>query len=466
VWLSRIWLQLTIALFLLGILVSSGAVIGLSIFLMAAGFLAMYWSRHVLDKVSFQRIIPENRAFQGERIAVTLRLINDKLLPIPWIEVRDPMPEASLTGEERTSATGAPGYVYLIRSTHLTWYERINWPLELQAPQRGYYRLGPARMTTGDIFGFNPVSRDEDSYDTFIVYPRVYSLPELGLPAERPFGEMKGRQRIFEDPGRIAGVRDYQPGDSMRRIDWKASARRQELQSKVYEPSATMHLLLAVNVHTMSASWQGFQPELLERLLSATASAATAAFDAGYAIGMVANGSYPESDRPMRVPVGRRSDQLARVLEALAVIHPLTMASLETVIDREAARFPFGATLVCVTSRMDEALAGSLLRVARAGHTVTVISLAETDDEFGEELPGIRVHNVAAAMHSLEARDAARAPEAPMPVFSERDDSSKPPTDGAEPPRPRAARRAAATGPAFQRQRPPEEERPEWSRPE
>jgi uncharacterized protein (DUF58 family) len=463
VWLSRIWLQLTVALFLLGILVSSGAVIGLAIFLMAAGFLAMFWSRHVLDKVSFQRVIPENRAFQGESIAVTLRLINDKALPIPWIEIRDPAPEAALPSEIKTSATGAPGYVYVIRSTHLSWYERINWPMELTAPQRGYYRLGPVRMTTGDIFGFNPVSQEESSYDTFIVYPRVYTLPELGLPAERPFGEMKGRQRIFEDPGRIAGVRDYQPGDSMRRIDWKASARRQELQSKVYEPSATMHLLIAVNVHTMSASWQGFQPEMLERLLSATASVASAGFEAGYAIGMVANGSYPESDRPMRVPVGRRSDQLARVLEALAVIHPLTMASLETVIDREAARFPFGATLVCVTSRMDEALAGSLLRVARAGHTVTVISLAEAGEEFDEQLPGIRVHNIAAAMRSLEVRDAVKVPEGAMPGFTEREASTKP-AAGEPPPRPRAPRRAAATGPAFQRPRPSDEDASEWGR--
>lgn len=450
-WLSRIWLQLTVALFLLGILLSSGPVIGLAIFMMAAGFLAQYWAKHVLDGVSYERIIPENRAFQGENISVTLRLVNDKMLPVPWIELRDAVPEAALTGDERTAGTGSPGYVHTIRSTHLSWYERISWPLELKAVARGHYRVGPARLTTGDVFGFNPVVQEQETHDTYIVYPRVYELPELGLPAERPFGELKGRQRIFEDPGRIAGVRDYQPGDSMRRIDWKASARRQTLQSKVYEPSATMHLLLAVNVNTMSASWQGFQPELMERLLAATASLAKHAFESGYSVGLVANGSYPESDRPMRVPVGRSSDQLGRVLEALAVIHPLTMASLETVIDTEAARFPYGATLVCVTSQMDDNLAGSLERVARAGHTVTVVSLAEPDDEFDEMLPGILVYNIARAMHSLEARDDVVVPNPPEEAQPER--------------RPRE-RRPAATAPAFSRPRREGEERPEWSRPE
>jgi uncharacterized protein (DUF58 family) len=163
-------------------------------------------------------------------------------------------------------------------------------------------------------------------------------------------------------------------------------------------------MLLAVNVHTMSSSWQGFQPEVLERVLSAAASAAVQGFEAGYAIGLVANGSYPESDRPMRVPVGRRADQLMRVLEALAVVHPLTMSTLEAIIDREAQRFPFGATLVCVTSQMDEPLAASLQRIADSGHTVTVLSLAET--EFAQHLERVRLYQLADVMKSLEARDA------------------------------------------------------------
>ena len=95
------------------------------------------------------------------------------------------------------------------------------------------------------------------------------------------------------------------------------------------------------------------------------------------------------------------------------------MASLETVIDSEAARFPYGATLVCVTSQMDEPLAGSLQRIARAGHTVTVVSLAEQEDEFSEQLPGIRVYNIAKAMRSLEVRDGmfSSDTEAPGPLL-------------------------------------------------
>lgn len=396
-WISKYWLPIAIWAGLIGVAAESGALIGLAAFVFIAGNVASFWSKHVLDGLRFERVLPEDHAFPGERLSLTLRLSNDKLLPVPWVEVRDPVPEG-IFPEEKHQSPAHPGYVNLIRSTHLSWYERTNWPLEFRAPARGYYRLGPARVSSGDIFGFYPVERQEESYDSFVVYPKLYTLPELGLPPERPFGELKGRERIFEDPARIAGLRDYRPGDPMRRIDWKATARAQSLQSKVYEPSSTLHMLVALNVNTMAGSWLGYLPPLLEELLSVAGSVARYGFEAGYAIGLVANGSYMDSDRPMRVPVGRRNDQLMRVLEALAVIGPLTMTGLETVIDAEAQRFSFGATLVCVTSRMDPPLAASLRRVREAGHAVSVLSLSETP--FQEELPGILLYDLS---HLLRA---------------------------------------------------------------
>ncbi len=403
-WVSRIGLQLSVLFILAGIIFSSGPLIGLGAFFLIATLAARYWSDHALDKLTYERIVPENRAFEGEHLHLTLRLVNDKPLPLPFVEVRDSVPLDTLVGESQVSISSSPGYVFLGRTTHLSWYERINWPVELKAPARGFYRVGPARITTGDMFGFFPSVWEEDTSSPIIIYPRIYSMPELGLPAARPFGEQKGRERIFEDPSRIAGIREYQPGDPMRRIDWKASARMQGLQSKVYEPSATMHMLIALNVNTMEHSWEGFLPEMLERLLSVAGSVANHGFETGYAVGLVANGSFPQSDRPMRIPVGRSADQLGRVLEALAVIGPMTPEPLEEVIDREARSFAFGATLVCVTSRMDEPLVLSLRRLAAAGHTVTVLSLSQ--DEFEADLGSIPVAYIAGAMRAIEAREA------------------------------------------------------------
>jgi len=169
-------------------------------------------------------------------------------------------------------------------------------------------------------------------------------------------------------------------------------------------------MLVALNVHTLAHTWEGYVPDLLERLLSVAGSVARYGIEAGYAVGLAANGSFPDSDRPLRVPVGSSSDQLMRILEALAVIGPLTLVPLQTILEREAQAFPFGATLVCVTARMDPGLAASLLRIAGAGHSVTVLSLA--DEDFEEDLGRIPVLSLSNVMKSLEQRALADETEA------------------------------------------------------
>lgn len=403
-WLSNYWRSIAAFALFIGLIANSGALLGIGAFVLLAGVLGSLWSKHAFDRVSFKRTALANRAFPGETVEITATITNDKMLPLPWFEVRDLVPENSLLGEQHTTISTSPGYVTLIRSTRLGPYQRINWPLHFRTNQRGYYRLGPARFNSGDVFGFFPAEKDdnEKNYIPIIVYPRLYELPQLGLPAQRPFGDFKGRERIFEDPGRPAGLRDYRPGDPMRRIDWKATARRQTLQAKVYEPSTSLHMLLAVNVHTLAHTWQGYVPEFLERVLSAAGSIARYGAETGFAVGLVANGSYPGSDRPLRIPAGRRSDQLTRILEALAVIGPLTLTPLETVLDREAAALPYGTTVVCVTSRVDPPLAASLRRIASSGHAVAVVAIG------GEEIPrsdlaGVQIWDISEAMTTLEA---------------------------------------------------------------
>lgn len=398
-WSSHSFFAPGLLFLLLGIAFASATLLGLGVFLLSATLLARWWTKHALDDMCYERIMSENRAFENEVISLTLRLRNEKVLPVPWLSVLDSVPEGTLIGETQASVSETPGYVYLERTAGLGGYERIDWPLQLRAPGRGYYRLGPARWRTGDIFGFYPTERETTQVDPIIVYPRLYALPKLSLPAGRPFGGFKGHERIFEDPGRIAGMRDYQPGDPMRRIDWKASARRQSLQSRIYEPSASMHLLIALNVHTTATTF-GFVTDSLERLLSVTASVAYVSFEDGYALGLIANGAYLDADRPMRIPIGRSADQLMRILEALAVIGPLTTTTLETAIDREARSFPFGGTLVCVTAQMGPALAASLRRVAGAGHKVTVLSVAE--EAWEEDLGRIEVHHILDAVVAAE----------------------------------------------------------------
>ena len=377
--LRNAWLPVGLAIVAGGLFGGSGPVLGLGVFVLLAGWLARVWADRSLDRVEFERLLPESRAFPGERLRLTYRLTNRKPLPLPRVELRDYLPELLSPPELHLPPASPPRTNLYTHTTHLSWHERASWSLELPCPERGYYRLGPARLRAGDGFGLFTNEREEPGTASVVVYPRTLSLPDLGLPAARPLGERRGGRRIVEDPLRIAGVRDYQPSDPIRRIDWKATARRGQLQSRVYEPSTTQHLIVALNVDTLERPWQGYVPELLEASIVVAASVCRWAYEERYAVGLLANGSVPDSDQPLKIPPGRAPDQLARILEALAGLGPMTVTSLAALLERESHSLPLGSTLAVVTALMPQPLAAVLRRIHACGHAVTVLALADGD---------------------------------------------------------------------------------------
>jgi hypothetical protein len=110
---------------------------------------------------------------------------------------------------------------------------------------------------------------------------------------------------------RTVGVRDYRPADSFRHVHWKASARRQNLQVRVFEPTTAYTMILVLNVATFTWHWEGTRPELMERAVCATASIANYAVERRWLVGLAANGAMPNADQPIRVPPGRGPDQLS-----------------------------------------------------------------------------------------------------------------------------------------------------------
>jgi uncharacterized protein (DUF58 family) len=390
--LRHAWLPFGLVLMVSGLIGANGPVVALGVFLLLAGGLARVWADHSLGGVEFERLLPERCAFPGERLRMTYRLTNRKAVPLPRLEVRDHLPEPLAPPKVHVSPSSSPRMGLYSHDTHLRWHERVSWSLELHCPERGYYQLGPARLRSGDGFGLFTSQREERATAGVVVYPRTLSLSDLGLPAARPLGERKGHQHIFEDPLRIAGVRDYRPGDPIRRIDWKATARRGGLQSRVYEPSTTRHVIVALNVDTMEHSWLGYIPELLEASIVVAASVARWAYDARYAVGLLASGSLPGSDRPINIAPGRAPEQLARVLEALGGIGPMTVTSLGAVLERESRRLPLGSTLAVVTALMADPLAAVLRRLHDSGQHVVV--LAMVNDDWAELLGEVPVEPV------------------------------------------------------------------------
>ncbi|MGI5837650.1 MAG: DUF58 domain-containing protein [Chloroflexota bacterium] len=248
VWFDR-WIPAALAaLALFGAHNHQLPLVALAVTILFTLLLTRFWSRHSTDALLYGRQTSDSRAFAGDTLSLELRLSNDKLLPLPWVEIDDRIPDPLVLLPEGVDIPHQSGCLKLAGS--VSWKENISWSYKMRCSRRGIYRIGPATVTSGDPFGFFPRSRKMDGTVKLVVYPRLIPLEKLALPPGFPLGEAKPRRWIFEDPSRTVGVRDYRREDSFRRIHWKATARRQQLQVKLHEPTTTLEVALFLALDT------------------------------------------------------------------------------------------------------------------------------------------------------------------------------------------------------------------------
>jgi uncharacterized protein (DUF58 family) len=358
------------------------------VFLLA---LASWWRWHSLDGVRYERKLYYRRAFPGETVPLTLEIENRKPLPLSWLRVEDPWPMAVGPQDEQMLAPShLPEYGNLTNVFSLRWFERAHRSYHLQYRSRGVYKVGPARIQSGDVFGIYEQTLEMGSADYLTVFPELAELGLSELPSHDPFGTQSSQRRLFEDPNQPMGVREYRPEDSFKQVHWPATARTGQLQVKVYQPTAARVVMICLNISTFERHWEGVYPELMEALISTSAALVHRYFQEGYQVGLISNGCLAHSDRPFRIPPGRSPKQLGALLEALAGVTPIVMTPFEQFLFQEMPKVHYGASLIVVTAVHTPELFESLSRLRAHGRKMTLVTLSEKPPQ---EVPGIlQVH--------------------------------------------------------------------------
>jgi uncharacterized protein (DUF58 family) len=376
-------------------------VILLGLILSAAG-LSKLWSRYSLVGVSCERLLNVRRIFPGESVELRLHLVNRKLLPLPWIQLDDEIP-AGFAPDTSLTPSNKPGSGFLSKSAALLWYTGVSWKEQLKCHKRGYYCLGPMMLTSGDIFGFYPRSVTDPLIDHIIVYPKIFPIAHLGIPSLHPLGDTTATRRIFEDPLRFIGVRDYNPHDSLRYIHWKATAHRQELQVKVFEPTTTLKVAIFLAIDSfhheettnqedleadisLNAHVNNLRPgipqdeEDFELGISTAASVASHLIEQRSAVGLFVNSCLADSGQPATLLPGSSASQLVEILEALAKVTPSSSRPFEEFLQAERSTLPWGTTLIFIIYRPSSLLIEQLIGLKESGHKLILLQIGSTEE--------------------------------------------------------------------------------------
>ncbi len=344
-------------------------------FWLYVGILVLLTARLVvgltLRRLRLIHSVGRDHVFPGERVTFTLKVRNGSPLPAPWVWVLEHVPSKLHKGPVFSHvATMNPGQ------------ERV-YHYEVQATERGLYRLGHLEVSVGDWFGLRELTGLVDEPQWLTVYPRVLHIQPLPLPARLPVGPRRDPLSPFQDVDPI-GIRQYRSGDPLRLIAWKASAHRDELMVK-----EVPQVRERVTYYFLDFSRDDWDPgrrfELIERVIEVAASLIWWEPDPRHSLGLVAYGrivrAVPEGigrdvDDPavMRVPARSGPGQRRALLEALAGLEPGEGPPFLEMLSGEVRNLPWGATVVLLVPTNTEKLVTTATQLQKRGHPVVILT--------------------------------------------------------------------------------------------
>lgn len=375
------------AVFVLAAWYSQPAILMLTGLFLATAGLARLGNRFALTGVWAERDFKAERFFPGEPIECTLRLFNRKPLPLTWVQLEHDLPAEFVLVEPAGRRNETP----IRRAAALLWYRSITWKLRLAGERRGFYPLGPMRLTSGDFLGLYSRSRLNGSATHLIVYPHIFPVDTRRIPSLNPMGEFQAARRLFRDPTHTIGVREYAQSDSLKFIHWKATARRGDFQVKVLAATTAFKVALFLDVDSFRSD-DALAESDFELGISTAGSIAAVLCERGSPVGLFVNTRLADTGQPAVIAPGAGRGRIMEILETLAKVTGRSSGPAAAFLDAQKCRLAAGTTLIFLAARPADGFADRLLDLKSNGFRILALLVGEQPDPVMP--PGIPWHRV------------------------------------------------------------------------
>jgi len=299
-----------------------------NLILISVLILAMFYSSKIWSHLSVKNICcsfdaKNKKGFPGEWITLQTTVSNNKFLPI-WLKLIVPIDKKLVSSSHFEND-------WLCEEFSLLWYDHFSWRWKLTAKHRGCFQIGPPFLETGDLLGFFQQRKYLSKSVEIIIYPKPISLNFLSSPVKELFGK-PGFNSPVKDPVYIAATKEYCHGDPAKYIHWKASARYNHLQSKVFDPSSQRKTLLIIDAGSFQKKEH---EELFEKTLEVAAAMATEFDRQGSPYGILSNGGIV-GNGSANLSIATGPEQLSMAMELLSRLQiKTTTGSIEEMLFKE-----------------------------------------------------------------------------------------------------------------------------------
>jgi len=200
------------------------------------------WDKNLHVSVSFR----QTEISEGETGEVIEIVENRKRLPLNMLKVKFQTSRFLGFADDKSSKTTDQYYRNDI--FQIGGGEKITRKLRFVAKRRGYYHIKNIDMVGTDLFLTTEMVKSTGTTCYLYVYPKLFDTRQFRMSLQKLNGEVLVKRHLLEDPFEYRGIREYQPYDDIRSVNWKATARTGELKvnQKNYTAMQTIRIFLNV----------------------------------------------------------------------------------------------------------------------------------------------------------------------------------------------------------------------------
>jgi hypothetical protein len=179
-----------------------------------------------LYSLSVSQTVEKDLSIKGEEIQYHILAFNQNIFITPTLSFKFIKPRYAVRIDPESAVLTLPG-----RS------ER-NISFSMSCGYKGVYFVGLQSVQAADFLGLFSLNRQWKDKTRLVVYPRVIEIERFPLSMNLMSKSYSRFQVSEEDYSAISDVRPYLPSDSMKRIHWKLSAKKNSFITKNYENTA------------------------------------------------------------------------------------------------------------------------------------------------------------------------------------------------------------------------------------
>jgi len=357
-----VYFLLTTALLTLSLLLNDLEIDVLILGLASLFFFSNLWGLPEKIDIKLERDIVPDETFGDEDIRVESRVENLTGASLGNLEIIETVDDRIIPerGAAQTAASMGAS-------------EDLRLVFEFPSPTRANYQIGPLIVRARDPFGFYLTEKKLEP-DTLSVMPRPERLRGTQL-RPRHVGPWPGviPSRVLGLGTEFYSMREYIPGDDPKRINWKATARYNELIVNEAEAERVTDVMIVLD--TDVSLFGTSDNQLFERGLQAAASYARLLLRQGNRVGVVLQGGERGS---LPASFGKRHER--RILYLLAAAKPgRATVSTSYVMNLLARRMlPSRSQVVIISPLFDPEIKEGVNQLAAAGYSMLVLSPSPT----------------------------------------------------------------------------------------